>query len=58
MAFTTRRDTYSARREHSMPVDVIHAVMGVVYLLTWACIGQLNVRRGSDPDVEASRNVP
>lgn len=41
-----------------MPVDVIHAVMGVVYLLTWACIGQLNVRRGSDPDVEASRNVP
>ncbi|MDA1052588.1 MAG: hypothetical protein O3C40_19195 [Planctomycetota bacterium] len=39
-----------------MPVDVIHAVMGVVYLLTWACIGQLNVRRRPDAEVEASRH--
>ena len=58
MAFTPRRDTYSARREHPMPVDVIHALMGVVYLLTWACIGQMNVRRGTDAEIDANRNLP
>ena len=51
----TRRDTHSARREHPMSVDVIHAVMGVVYVLTWACIGQMNVRHRTDPEVEANR---
>lgn len=39
-----------------MPVDVIHAVMGVVFLLTWACIGQMNIRRRVDPDAETSRH--
>jgi hypothetical protein len=39
-----------------MPVDVIHALMGLVYLLTWACIGQMNIRRKANPDVEASRH--
>ncbi len=56
-AFITRTDTYSARREHAMPVDVIHAVMGLVYLLTWACIGQMNVRRRTGADVEPKRRV-
>ncbi len=41
-----------------MPVDVIHALMGVVYLLTWACIGQMNVRRGTDAEIDANRNLP
>lgn len=53
---THRRDTYSVRREHPMPVDVIHAVMGVVFLLTWVCIGQMNIRRRVDPDAEARRH--
>jgi len=39
-----------------MPVDVIHAVMGVIYLLTWACIGQMNVRRRHDPEFGPSRH--
>lgn len=41
-----------------MPVDVIHALMGVAYLLTWACIGQMNVRRSHTPEFEPSRNAP
>ena len=40
-----------------MPVEVIHALMGVVYLLTWLCIGQMNIRRGTDVDVESSRHL-
>ncbi len=40
-----------------MPVDVIHAVMGVAYLLTWACIGQMNIRRGADAEVEANNAI-
>lgn len=39
-----------------MPVDVIHAVIGVVYLLTWACIGQINIRRKSHPEFEQTRH--
>ncbi len=58
MAFTTGRDLNSLRREYAMPVDVIHAVMGVVYLLTWACIGQLNVRRSKDNEFEVNRHIP
>lgn len=57
MAFTTRRDTYFALREPAMSVDVIHAVMGVVYLLTWACIGQMNVHRRTDSEAETNRQV-
>ena len=40
-----------------MPVDVVHAVVGVAYLLTWACIGQINIRRGADADIEANQHI-
>jgi hypothetical protein len=40
-----------------MSVDVIHAVMGVVYLLTWACIGQMNVHHRTEPEVETNHKV-
>jgi hypothetical protein len=57
MAFNTRRDTSHAFREYAMSVDVIHAVMVAVYLLTWACIGQMNVRRRTDAEIETNRQV-
>ncbi len=40
-----------------MPVDVIHAVMGVAYLLTWACIGQMNIRRGNETELESNQRI-
>ena len=57
MAFTTRRENHSARQEQAMPVDVIHAGMGLIYLLTWICIGQMNVRRRTHAEVETGRHV-
>ena len=39
-----------------MSVDVIHAVMGIVYLLTWACIGQMNVHHRKDSEVETNHH--
>ena len=41
-----------------MPVDLIHVVMGTMYLVTWAFIGQVAIRRQSSSDSDRLSQTP